>query len=215
MTASPSDHNRSLALGQGCGDLRRSRKKIMFSRVLTDSLRISLSIPQYADELFALTDRNRLFLRRWLPWLDGTMTPDDTRQFLALQVQRFARGESLHVTIFSDDSIAGVAGFNSLDRINGIGYIGYWLGEEFTGRGIMTTVVRDLIEIGRSYYSLQKVDIRCATDNSRSRAIPERLGFSHEGTLRRAERVYDDWFDHEVYALLIDQEREQDVTPNA
>jgi ribosomal-protein-serine acetyltransferase len=103
------------------------------------------------------------------------MTPDDTRQFLAIQVQRFARGESLHVTIFSDDSIAGVAGFNSLDRINGIGYIGYWLGEEFTGRGIMTTVVRDLIEIGRSYYSLQKVDIRCATDNSRSRAIPERL----------------------------------------
>ena len=185
----------------------------MFSRVLTDSLRISLSIPQYAEELFVLTDRNRLFLRRWLPWLDGTMTSDDTRQFLALQVQRFARGESLYVTIFSDDSIAGVAGFNSLDRINGIGYIGYWLGEEFTGRGIMTTVVRDLIEIGKSYYSLQKVDIRCATDNSRSRAIPERLGFSHEGTLRRAERVYDEWFDHEVYAYLIDR-REQAAPSN-
>lgn len=188
----------------------------MFSRVLTDSLTISLSIPQYADELFALTERNRMFLRRWLPWLDCTTTTEDTRQFLALQVQRFARGESLHVTIFSDGSIAGVAGFNSLDRTNGIGYIGYWLGEEFTGKGIMTTVVRDLIEIGWSYYSLQKVDIRCATGNSRSRAIPERLGFSHEGTLRRAERVYDEWFDHEVYALLTDQqEREQDVTPNA
>jgi ribosomal-protein-serine acetyltransferase len=190
------------------------KKEIMFSRVLTDSLRISLSIPQYADELFALTDRNRPFLRRWLPWLDGTITPEDTRQFLTLQVQRFARGESLHVTIFSDESIAGVAGFNSLDRTNGIGSIGYWLGEEFTGKGIMTTVVRDLIEVGRSYYSLQKVDIRCATGNSRSRAIPERLGFSHEGTLRRAERVYDQWFDHEVYALLINQ-CEEGVTPNA
>ena len=186
----------------------------MFSRVLTGSLRISLSIPQYADELFALTDRNRLFLRRWLPWLDGTMTPEDTRQFLALQVQRFASGESLHVTIFSDESIAGVAGFNSMDRTNGIGYIGYWLGEEFTGKGIMTTVVRDLIEVGRTYYSLQKVDIRCATGNSRSRAIPERLGFSHEGTLRHAERVYDQWFDHEVYALLINK-CEQGVTANA
>ncbi len=186
----------------------------MFSRVLTDSLCISLSIPQYADELFVLTDRNRLFLRRWLPWLDCTMTPEDTRRFLDLQVQRFARGESLHVTIFSDGSIAGVAGFNSFDRTNGIGYIGYWLGEEFTGKGIMTTVVRDLIGVGRRFYSLQKVDIRCATGNSRSRAIPERLGFSHEGTLCRAERVYDQWFDHEVYALLIDK-CEQDVTPIA
>ena len=177
----------------------------MFSRVLTNSLQISLSIPQYAEELFTLTDRNRLFLRQWLPWLDYIRSADDTRQFIDLQVQRFSRAESLHVTIFSDGVIAGVAGFNSLDRTNGIGHIGYWLGEEFTGKGIMTTVVRDLIEVGRSYYSLQKIDIRCATGNSRSRAIPERLGFSHEGTLRRAERVYDQWFDHEVYALLINR----------
>jgi ribosomal-protein-serine acetyltransferase len=112
------------------------------------------------------------------------------------------------VTIFSGGLIAGVAGFNSLDRTTGIGYIGYWLGEEFTGKGIMTRVVRDLVEVGATYYSLQKIDIRCATGNSRSRAIPERLGFSHEGTLRRAERVYDQWLDHEVYALLI-QESEQ------
>jgi hypothetical protein len=110
--------------------------------------------------------------------------------------------------------MAGVAGFNSLDRTNGIGYIGYWLGEEFTGKGIMTTVVRDLIEIGRSYYALQKVDIRCATRNSRSRAIPERLGFSHEGTLRRAERVYDQWLDHEVYALLVNQTN-HNITSNS
>ena len=186
----------------------------MFSRLLTDSLRISLSIPQYAEELFTLTDRNRLFLRQWLPWLDNTRTADDTKRFLDLQIQRFSRGNSLHVTVFLDGVIAGVAGFNSLDRTNGIGYIGYWLGEEFTGKGIMTTVVRDLIEVGTSHYFLQKIDIRCATGNLRSRAIPERLGFSHEGTLRRAERVYDRWFDHEVYALLINQ-CEKDVTPNA
>lgn len=137
-------------------------------------------------------------------------TVEETRGFLTQQVQRFACGESLHITVFHNDVIAGVAGFNSLDRTNGIGYIGYWLGEEFNGKGIMTTVVRDLIEIGRDYYSLQKIDIRCATSNLRSRAIPERLEFSHEGTLRRAERVYSEWYDHEVYAMLIDRS-EQDA----
>jgi ribosomal-protein-serine acetyltransferase len=175
----------------------------MFSRRLTDRIQIKLSLPQYAEELFELTDRNRAFLRQWLPWLDAITAADDTRSFLTQQLQRFADGECLHITIFYDDKIAGVAGFNSIDRTNGIGYIGYWLGEEFNGKGIMTTVVQDLIVIGRDFFSLQKIDIRCATANSRSRAVPTRLGFVHEGTLQRAERVYDQWYDHEVYALLL------------
>ena len=175
----------------------------MFTRQLTDRIRTSLSLPQYAEELFALTDRNRTFLREWLPWLDATTTVEDTRRFLIQQIHRFADGESLHVTIFYDNKIAGVASFNTIDSINRIGYIGYWLGEEFNGKGIMTTVVQDLIVIGRDFYSLQKIDIRCATSNSRSRAVSLRLGFSHEGTLQRAERVYDQWYDHEVYAFLI------------
>lgn len=179
----------------------------MFSRQLTDQIKVSLSIPHFAEELFALTDRNRAFLREWLPWLDHTKTADDTRAFLTDQLLAFARGESLHLTIFHEGVIAGVAGFNAVDRTNKIGYIGYWLGREFTGRGIMTEVVRDLVAIGRDYYGLQKIDIRCATENRRSRAIPERLGFAHEGTLRRAENVYGNWFDHEVYAMLLEPQK--------
>ena len=186
----------------------------MFSRILTDKIKISLSVPHLAEDLFTLTDRNRSFLRVWLPWLDGTRTPSDTRQFLELQLHRFAKREALHVTIFYEDSIAGVAGYNSIDHANGIGYIGYWLGEELNGRGIMTTVVRDLVTIGRDFYSLQKIDIRCATGNARSRAIPERLWFSHEGTLRRAEHVYEQWYDHDVYALLLIGNSEQDSGGN-
>lgn len=175
----------------------------MFSRQLTDEISICLSVPQFSDELYSLTDRNRSFLRRWLPWLDETRSVEDTRSFLRHQLLRYARGESLHATIFYRGAICGVAGFNSIDHDNHIGYIGYWLGEEYNGKGIMTTVVRDLIAIGRDFYGLQKVDIRCATANIRSRSIPERLNFAHEGTLRRAERVYDSWYDHEVYALLL------------
>ena len=176
---------------------------VMFSRTITAEISISLSVPQYAEAIFSLTDRNRDFLRQWLPWLDATKTVADTQQFLDHQLQRFAKGEALNVTIFYQGTAAGVAGFNSLDRVNGIGCLGYWLGQEFNGKGIMTAVVRDLIGIGREFYSLQKIDIRCATDNRRSRAIPERLGFLHEGTLRRAEKLYEQWVDHEVYALLV------------
>jgi len=46
------------------------------------------------------------------------------------------------------------------------------------------------------------VEIRAATGNRRSRAIPERLGFAAEGTLRAAERLGERRLDHVVYAML-------------
>jgi ribosomal-protein-serine acetyltransferase len=91
---------------------------------------------------------------------------------------------------------------NSPCRANGIGHIGYWLGQEFTGKGIMTLAVKDLICQGFKNWPLQKVEIRCAVGNKKSRAIPERLGFQNEGTLRNAEKVYDKYNDHIVYGKL-------------
>lgn len=93
-------------------------------------------------------------------------------------------------------------GYNQIDHINNIGHIGYWLGQEYNGKGIMTKSVRELIEIGHSYYSLHRFEIRCAVKNSRSRAIPERLGYKNKGIIRQAEKVYDNYFDHVVYGLL-------------
>ena len=177
----------------------------MFFREIDTDIKVSLSIPQYADELFSLTDKNRTFLKQWLPWLDKILKPSDTKDFIQLQLLRFRRGNSLSETIFYKNRIAGVLGYNQIDSANGIGYIGYWLGEEFNGKGIMTLAVKDLIRLGFEYFPIQRIDIRCAVENSKSRAIPERLGFRNEGVLRNAQKLYDKYVDHVVYGLLIDE----------
>ena len=174
----------------------------MFFREIDRDLKLSLSIPQYAEQIFALTNKNRDFLRQWLPWLDNIKKPTDTREFIELQLLRFQQGEALHITIFYQDKIAGVLGYNPIDRVNNIGYIGYWLGKEYNGRGIMTRSVKELIEIGYSYYSLNRIEIRCAVENNRSRAIPERLGFKNEGIIRQAAKVDNYYQDDVVYGLL-------------
>ena len=165
----------------------------MFSRQINEQTRICLSIPQYAEELFALTDRDRAMLRKWLPWLDSIKEPKDTRDFIATQLSQFAESRALHTTIFHGGAIAGVLGFNTIDSQNSTGHIGYWLGSEFQGKGIMTDCVRDLMKVGDEYYSLGRFVIRCAVEYSKSRAIPEGLGFSREGPIRQAEEVCEQW----------------------
>ena len=49
---------------------------------------------------------------------------------------------------------------------------------------------------------LNRVEIRAAPENRRSRAIPERLGFQREGVLRETERVGDRYLDEVVYGMI-------------
>jgi ribosomal-protein-serine acetyltransferase len=173
----------------------------MFFRQLSDDLQISLSIPQYAEEMFALIDQNREFLKQWLPWLDSAQTPADTVEFLTAELARFQKGVGLHATIFYQGKLAGAVGYNQIDSRHNIGVIGYWLAADYNGKGIMTQSVKDLLLIGQQYYSLKQQEIHCAVDNIKSRAIAERLGFQQEGVIHNAERLYGRYVNHLVYAL--------------
>ena len=55
---------------------------------------------------------------------------------------------------------------------------------------------------------LNRVEIRCATENTRSRAIPERLSFTQEGVMRQVQWLHDRYVDHVVYSMLAEQWRE-------
>jgi ribosomal-protein-serine acetyltransferase len=78
-----------------------------------------------AAELFVLTDANRAYLRRWLPWVDLVTSEEDSRSFLAtVAAQR--GGPRPHVRRALRRALAGVIGA-AVDRVNRIGEIGYWL----------------------------------------------------------------------------------------
>jgi ribosomal-protein-serine acetyltransferase len=157
---------------------------------------------RHAQEVAELVDQNRAYLRQWLPWLDDSRTVEDSKAFIRGSLQQFARNEGFQTGIWYRDTFAGGIGYHPIDWAKRKVEIGYWLGESFQGKGLMTKACRTLITYAFAELGLNKVEIHCATENIRSCAIPKRLGFTQEGILRDAEWLYDHFVDLVVYGML-------------
>lgn len=160
-----------------------------------------------ADELFRLTDENRAHLRRWLPWLDSVRRVEDTRAFIRASHSQAAQNNGCQFAIMERNRIVGIIGHHQIDWRNRATSIGYWVAERHQGRGLVSASCRRLVAHAFVESHLNRVEIRCAAGNRRSRAVPERLGFAEEGVLREVEWLYDHFVDHVVYGLLADDWR--------
>ena len=174
----------------------------MFSHCISDRHQLRLLEAHHAAELFALADANRAYLRNWLPWLDLTRTPADSLAFIQAGLRQFADGRGFNAGIWIDGKLAGVVGHHPIDWSSRTATLGYWLAESQQGQGFVTASCRAVIDHAFKILQLNKVVIRCAPLNRRCRAIPERLGFAQEGTLREAEQLYGRHIDLAVYGCL-------------
>lgn len=82
------------------------------------------------------------------------------------------------------------------------GHFGYWLGEPYWGRGIMTVAVRATSEQVMPQLGLVRLEARVYQWNPASMRVLEKCGFVREGLLRRS--VYKDGsiIDSVLYALV-------------
>jgi len=160
-----------------------------------------------AKVLFPLVEANRERLRRWLPWPDANRSVLDTRAFILRVRARARAGLGQSFGVWWQGALVGTAGFVWIDAANGSAAIGYWLAQEAEGHGLMTAAVTALLRYGFRTLGLNRIEIRVGVRNRRSRAIPERLGFRHEGTLRQVERLADRFVDHAVYGMLASEWR--------
>jgi ribosomal-protein-serine acetyltransferase len=168
---------------------------------LTRDVHLRLLETGDAEELQALIEANRDRLARWMPWaIDEDL--EATRAFIALTRRQIADDNGFQTAIVDGDRIAGMVGFHGVDWSHRSASIGYWIGAEHEGRGLMTRAVRALVDHAFGVWRLNRVEIHAAPENGRSQAVAERLGFTREGTLRQAERVGERYLDSVVFSLL-------------
>lgn len=183
-------------------NLQRENPSLPFSMRIDERTELKQLERKDAHALFLLTDRSRAHLREWLPWVDGTKTERDSRVFIENTIRQAASQKGVHAGIWYRGELAGVIGFHSIDWTNASTSIGYWLGAEFQGKGLMTKACRAMVDHAFEKMKMHRVEIRCGVMNQKSCAITQRLGFRYEGTIREAEWLYDHYIDHKVYGLL-------------
>jgi ribosomal-protein-serine acetyltransferase len=169
---------------------------------ISSDLQLRALRPNDAGVLFSLVQKNRAHLREWLPWVDATRRPIDTRRFLEMSYDGFMRGGGFSYGIRHEDSLVGVVGFHAFDRQNRVTSLGYWLAREHCGMGLMRQAVAACVDHAFKDEEMNRIYVRCAVGNCRSRRIPEALGFVSEGVQRQAEWLYDHFVDLEVFSLL-------------
>ena len=174
----------------------------MFLVKIDEELTMRMLSVRDAKDLFTITESSRAHLRKWIPWVDEIKSINDSLSFIKQSFHIYAERCGLTAGVFYKRKLVGIIGFNQFDWKNKIGYMGYWLAEEYEGQGIMTRAVRRLIDYAFEEFGLNRIDIRAASENKKSRAIPERLGFTKEGRLRQAERLQGHYVDHIIYGML-------------
>jgi ribosomal-protein-serine acetyltransferase len=177
----------------------------LFTQRVDDDLEIVAWAPAHAEEKFAVVDANRAHLRRWLPWLDREKSVDDALEFIRRATEQAERNDGFHAGVWRRDRLVGALGLHYVDWVNRKTEIGYWVAESEQGHGIVTRCCGALLERIFDDWKLNRVVIFCATENHRSRAVPQRLGFTHEGTYRQAEWLHDHFVDLAGYGMLADE----------
>lgn len=174
----------------------------MFNRMIDEDVAVRLLEPHHAQELFELAYRNHKHISEWMFWIGDDYSLADAERHLKLALDRFAANDGFEAGIWHKGELAGCIRYNYIDWAHRNTELGYWLGASFQGRGLATRACRALIDHAFKELGLNRVEIRCMSENLKSRRIPEKLGFVKEGILRQVRWRHDHFDDHVVYGML-------------
>ena len=92
--------------------------------------------------------------------------------------------------------LAGVIVLGWIQAAHRSASVSYWLGEEFTGRGLATSALSLLSGFAFKTLGLNRLEISASLQNPASIAVATRAGFAQEGTCREYEFINGHFEDH-------------------
>jgi ribosomal-protein-serine acetyltransferase len=174
----------------------------MLSLKVKSDIELRLFAEQDAGEILKLVRANYEHLRPFLHWVTDDYSLETARNFIGQTQKAFADNTGRTFGIFHQEKIVGVIGFVVFNWQSSRTEIGYWNDKNYEGKGIITESCKVLINYAFEELKINRIEIHCATENVRSRAIAEKLNFKLDGVLRQSEWRHTRFFDMAIYSML-------------
>jgi RimJ/RimL family protein N-acetyltransferase len=142
--------------------------------------------PRDAPLLKEAVDSSLEHLRPWLPWAhEEPQLLEEKVELLRRFRGMFDLGQEFIYGILAPDESEAVGGTGlHTRRGEGVFEIGYWIRASRAGEGLCTEAVAALTRVGFELCGIDRIEVRVDPENAASLAIPRKLGFVGEGTLR-------------------------------
>lgn len=139
-------------------------------------------------------------LRRWLAWVDKVTSVEDEIKNIETARKNNAEYKALIMTILVNGKAVGVIDLHNIDHKNKQAEIGYWISEDFQGRGIITKCVKKIVSIAFTELNIHKLIILTEKENKKSLFVAERAGFVQEGILKNHRTYNNEAKDFIIYS---------------
>jgi ribosomal-protein-serine acetyltransferase len=159
------------------------------SQFVTDRLLIRIPYPGDGKVVYEAIQASINEFKNWLPFVQKEQSEQNTEANIREAHLRFLKREDLRLLIFLKESsqFIGSSGLHNPNWDVPKFEIGYWIDTRYSGKGYMTEAVQGISNYAFNELKARRLEIRCDTLNEKSKAIPERLGFSLEGILRNED----------------------------
>ncbi|MHC8950529.1 GNAT family N-acetyltransferase [Sphingobacterium hungaricum] len=170
--------------------------------VIASDLHLALTDKSQLEELFMTIQENRDHLIQYLSWVEGMTSLEPLAAYIDQCDYNYRAGTDISFVIVYQERIVGRIGLHYINRHNRNGAIGYWLDKSVEGKGIISACCKKLIDYAFEKVGLERLELKAAVQNQRSRSVAERMGFQQEGIMRHAEIVNGTFYDLVLYAML-------------
>lgn len=169
---------------------------------VNDEIVLHSASEQFVEPLYALVLKNRDWLQETMEWPRSVLSIDSTRKTVMTNYLLHHRHYTKMFMILQRGELVGVFSFNSIEPTNKTAYIGYWLGKESQGQGIVSAVIEAVIKKYVAEGLIRRFVIKCIVSNLASNRVALRNGFRLEGCLKQAEYLNDAFHDQNIYGRI-------------
>lgn len=155
-------------------------------RIETKRLVLRCWSPSDAPLLSRAVEESMDHLRPWMPWIGGEPKTLDARvAYLRSMRAQFDGDEQWVYGVFDAHEKTVLGGTGLHPRLGPRALeIGYWVHSAHVNQGLATELAGALTRVAFALHDVLRMEIHCDPANARSAAVPRKLGYHHDATLR-------------------------------